>query len=120
MVLITDIRRGHLQKAIEQCGGVNGLARRLGVKPPTIYGLLNGSRNVGHKTARKIEAAMGWDTGAMDAPDAALDKELASLLSELPEDEVVSVLRSVIRDLSPRGAQIVARAILQRVALDDE
>lgn len=117
---VTDVRRARLEVAIDDCGGINALAARLGIPSQNIYGILSGRRNIGHKMARRIEKAMGWTEGAMDAPLLSEDAELLRLLKNLPEGDVVTALRSVISQLSPAGVAAVSQALLARVAEERE
>jgi len=109
-------RRAHLERAIEEKGGLKPLAAALGVPVQNIYALRSGARNVGHKMARRIEDAMGWGQGAMDSPVDSPDIQLELLINSVSEADLVEVLRAAIPDLSDEGAAIVTRALLERSA----
>lgn len=113
---VVTTRREHLEDALEILGGINQLAEALGVSPQYIYSLTSGRRNVGHKTARKIENAVKWPEGYMDIPPIAVSSELQHLITTMPEGLVVEALQDVIGSLSDEGAALVASAILSRAA----
>ena len=115
MSVITT-RRDHLEDAIELKGGINQLADALGVSPQYLYALTAGRRNVGHRTARKIEKAVNWPEGYMDVPAIQVSEELHHLLNTMPEGLVVQALQDVIGSLTDEGAALVASAILSRAA----
>jgi DNA-binding transcriptional regulator YdaS (Cro superfamily) len=46
-----------LEKAVEHCGGALALADKAGVSKATVYFWLSGKRNVGAKSAKRIEQA---------------------------------------------------------------
>lgn len=113
---VINIRSQRLAEAIEIKGGLAELAKSLGVSNQYLYALSAGRRNVGHKTARKIEKAVGWDEGYMDSKPMEASAELESLLTTMPEHLVVEALQEVIESLSDEGAALVASAILSRAA----
>lgn len=113
---VSDIRRAHLEAAIQEAGGINALAQRLGIPPQNIYALRSGQRNIGNTRERRLEKAMKWPSGSVDLPMTGDDAELLRLLNTLSEEHVIEALRSVISELSPDGVSRVSAAILERVA----
>ena len=82
---IKKFRRAHLEEAVKICGTAEVLADRAGMNPQYLSMLRRGSREVGHKSARSVEGAVGWAEGAMDlAPRGApTDAELDYLLKSV-------------------------------------
>lgn len=114
----SDFRHAHLLEAIEQYGTIERLAKAVGLSAQYLSQLKNGTRGIGHKTARKLEAALGWPDGAMDRPPSggALDSELAYLLKNMPEDSAVNVIAEALPDMSERGVRALTAALLGRLS----
>lgn len=54
-----DIRREKLKKLADKAGGSASLAKQYSLNPDYLYQLVNGRRNIGEKSARNLELAMG-------------------------------------------------------------
>ena len=112
-----EFRRSHLIKAIDDHGSIEALAKVVGLSPQYLSQLKNGTRGIGHKTARKIEIALKWAEGDMDRPldGEALDAELAYLLKIMPEGDAVNAIISAMASLSREGIQSITSALLIRL-----
>ena len=104
-------------RAIDACGSVEGLARRTDIAAQYLSQIRTGGREMGAKTARRIETAMDWREGAMDRPPAGvdLDQELAHLLSIVDETAAIQAIVSAVPGLSPEGVQALTAALLKRL-----
>jgi len=102
-------------RLIDETGSVQEAARKFGLSQPYVSQIKTRARNMGGRTARKIEAIAGYPPGYMDLPPEQSEL-LKSAIESLSEDELVSVLESRIPDLSPEGAQKLALALLSRNA----
>ncbi|WP_020208257.1 LexA family transcriptional regulator [Gilvimarinus chinensis] len=63
---IKEIRRQHLLRSISQFGSIEALADRTGANSKHVSQLKNGTRNIGDRFARKMEAALGLSVGDWD------------------------------------------------------
>lgn len=119
-----EFRHRHLMKAIDDHGSIELLAKATGFSPQYLSQLKNGTRGIGHKTARKIEASLGWSEGHMDRPlvGESLDVELAYLLKTMPENSSVKAVIEALPSMSREGIQSLTAALLQRlsVSLDSQ
>lgn len=70
-----DVRRERLKKLVEKAGGSASLAKQYGLNPNYVYQLVNGLRNIGEKSARKLETTMGLPSKWLE-----IDDESSSLL----------------------------------------
>jgi transcriptional regulator with XRE-family HTH domain len=113
-----EFRHRHLLKAIDEHGSIENLAKRVGLSPQYLSQLKNETRGIGHKTARKIEIALGWAEGDMDRPldGEALDAELAYLLNTMPEGDTVKAIIEAMPLMSPDGIKSLTAALLQRLS----
>lgn len=121
---VKEFRRAHLLEAIEVCSSIAELARRSGVNDVYITQIKNGTRDMGHKTAKKIEAAMQWPPGTMDnPPNDFVDEEIIYLLKTLPEKQILQALQDSIPHLSEQGLRALTSAALhylsERVAPEE-
>lgn len=64
-------RRSNLKQLTDASGSISAFARKHGFDPTYISQMLNGHRNIGEKTARKLEVAAGKPPGWLDGTDAA-------------------------------------------------
>lgn len=65
MATIRDIRKARLTEILAQLS-ISDVARKLNVERAYVSALKTGARNIGNKTARKIEAAFELPEGWMD------------------------------------------------------
>lgn len=70
-----DVRREKLKKLADKAGGSASLAKQYGLNPDYLYQLVNGRRNIGEKSARNLELAMGLPSKGLE-----IDDESPSLL----------------------------------------
>jgi SOS-response transcriptional repressor LexA len=63
----SQTRKDRLKTLVDVEGSTASFARKYGLDPTYISQMLNGHRNIGEKTARKIEVATGKPTGWLDA-----------------------------------------------------
>lgn len=110
----TSFRLAHLLRAIDDCGTIEALSKRVELSPQYLSQLKNGTRGIGHKTARKIEAGMKWPPGIMDRPPEGidLDQELTYLLNTLPEQQSIQAIVSSMPRLSESGIKTLTAALL--------
>ena len=66
---ITEIRRANLKRLVDASSNQREFADKAGLAPAYVSQMVNGTRNIGEKTARKIEAAIGLDAGRLDDLD---------------------------------------------------
>lgn len=113
-------RQSHLLAAIREHGSIENLAKALEMSPQYLSQLKNGTRGIGHKTARKIEHGLGWPEGTMDHPLAmkALEGGLAFLLISSPESEALNAITEAVPRLSEEGVRTLAAALLERMTSD--
>lgn len=116
----TSFRLAHLLLAIEEAGSIVALCERVGFSPQYLSQLKNGTRGIGHRTARELERKLGYPEGAFDLPPKDDGTTLEAALHQLTPDARLQVIYSAIDDLSEDGAKAVARKLLERLALSDE
>ena len=113
----TSFRQAHLLSLIEEAGSIEALSARLGMSPQYLSQLKNGTRGIGHRTARKIEKAAGLPEGAMDLPPVGddVDAELDYLLSSVDEDAAIKAISEVVPRLSDESISKLTVALLSRL-----
>lgn len=112
-----EFRHSHLLNIISDMGTIEAVASKTGLNPQYLSQLKNRTRGIGDKTARKIEASMGWPEGAMDRPPDGenLDDELAYLLKTMPEKDVIHAIVDVVPGMSEAGLREFTAALLSRL-----
>lgn len=115
----TSFRHAHLLLAIEREGSAVALSEKVGMSPQYLSQLKNGTRGIGHKTARELERRMGYPEGAFDLPPADDAAALESALHALKPEDRLRVISASIEDLSEEGAKTLARKLLARLAVSD-
>ena len=117
-----DTRRNKLKKLADKVGGSAALAKQYNLNPDYLYQLINGRRNIGEKSARKLELSMGLADKYLDIDDdlpinnrhhGAISKEAAQIATEYdalhPSKQVViraiwqAFIKQSIADESPGG-----------------
>ena len=104
-----DFRHQHLMRAIESYGSIEALSAIADLSPQYISQLKARVRNVGDRTARKFESAMGVDEGIWDHP---LDSELTAT-SHSHSREAQHLARAILKMETIEQAHEVARLILK-------
>lgn len=66
MKTIDEIRVENLLSLKNDCGGVSGLADKIGKSPVQLRHLLGGFKGIGNNIAREIEEKLGLERGWMD------------------------------------------------------
>ena len=100
---IQSIRRRSLAVLVEDAGGQDALADKLGVSGSYVSQLVSAGRPITEKTARKYEALLSKPPGWMDVDHSALRSsfapsqvsELVNLLLALPPDEAAYWIRTI-------------------------
>jgi transcriptional regulator with XRE-family HTH domain len=113
---VTEFRRAHLVLMIHKAGKAQDFAEEVGLGPSYVSQLVNGNREVGHKTARKIEMKMGLPKGAMDLPpDGSTDEMLVALFHTMSEDKILSAFSTAMPHLSQDGLRTLSAALLAQL-----
>lgn len=112
-----EFRHTHLMRLLGEYGTIEALAELSGINPQYLSQCKNQTRGIGNKTARRLEAAVGWPEGAMDRPPegADQDSELVYLLNTLPGDTVANAVAEAIPGMSEDGVQRLTTALLSRL-----
>tara|TARA_R110001606_G_C14895268_1_gene593245 strand:- start:23 stop:412 length:390 start_codon:yes stop_codon:yes gene_type:complete len=118
-VTATEFRRYHLLRAIAECQTIESLSRRTDLHPAYISQLKTGVRNIGNKTARKIETSMEWRQGSMDVPpldEDQIGRDFTSMLGEVSEDQLLAaMLESLPRLSNADGNRLLVQALLAQM-----
>ena len=114
---IREFRRTYLLDAIKVCGTAEALADRMGMSPQYVSMLKIGTREIGHKSARSIEKAVGWPEGSMDRPPVGEDGsvEITHLLKTLPEETAIAAVIASLPQLSEIGVRQLTAALLKQL-----
>lgn len=99
-----DLRRHNLLLLIEEAGSIRTLAEKAGTAPNYLSEIKAADRGMGHKVARKLEAAMGKPIGWIDTLH--LDKE----------GHGASVSASSVEQLAEKMGDLTPEELLQLVA----
>jgi len=114
-----SFRHAHLLIAIDQAGSAVALSEKVGLSPQYLSQLKNGTRGIGHKTARELERKLGYPEGAFDLPPSDDTDSLESALRALQPDDRLRVIASSVDDLSEEGEKSLARKLLERLAVSE-
>lgn len=106
LVAIEETRRARLELLIERHGNMERLANAAGVSASYLSQIRNGSRRMGSRFARKIEAALGlgegWFDGSGEQFGSAVETELFRKLGRAEREAVVVLLRALVNRGEPR------------------
>lgn len=99
---MVDIRRSNVRQLVASVGHgrQNVLAEKADMPPALVSQVLNGTRNIGEKLARKIETRLGLETYALDVP----------LGSDPQERELLKIDAEVLAEIIS-GTQKAARLV---------
>lgn len=112
----SEFRRGHFLRALaEHDNSLEELAKVVCLSPQYLSQLKLGTRNIGHKTARKLEQKLGLAEGSWDLPpqNADYEKQVSDLLRFIPEDRFLEVIKEVLPDLTPETVDRISVEILK-------
>lgn len=117
LVDIRAIRRENLEGLIASmaAGNMAAFADRIGASPAHLSQIRNGTREIGHRFARKIEMALGKGKGWMDlpqfrAPEATQKQlEIAQIIENLAEEDQ-DLLLSMARQINDQRGKKSAAA----------
>lgn len=97
-----SIRKASLASLVKENGGVTAFSKMTGISLTYISQMLNGHRNIGEKTARKLELAANKPTGWMDGDveDLSVEEmEIIELLRITPEERkklIIPLIKALI------------------------
>ena len=118
---IKMIRKENLQRLLEEAGGREPLARKVGTSPAYLSQIRSQrtEAHVGHQLARRLEAAMGKPEGWMDiahgvSEDAEVISEAVAVLDAQARAAVATLLARMVGDptLCGRLARIADARLL--------
>lgn len=111
-----EFRHAHFLRALEDHNdSLEELAKAVGLSPQYLSQLKLGTRNIGDKTARKLEEKLGFNKGAWDLPLEGEDylAEVSNLLRFIPEDKFLDIISEVLPDLTPETVDRISVEILK-------
>ena len=107
---VKSIRKDNLQRLLDEAGGREALARKVGTSPAYISQIRSErtAADVGHQLARRLESAMGKPEGWMDvahgvSEEADLVREAVFLVSPRARAAVAALLAEIVRDPTIAG-----------------
>ena len=112
---IEMIRRDNLARLVSGFDSQLAFATQVGFSGQYLNQLLIGRRNIGEKAARKIEAALNLDSGALDR-EVSTEKEGPKSTQDLPIEQVM--LLSDYQQLSPKHRTVVRELVAMYAKID--
>ena len=115
MAAIETIRRENLARLVSGFDSQLAFATRVGLSGQYLNQLLVGRRNIGEKAARKIEATLQLDSGALDREFGA-EHEAPTPTQNLPIEQ--AMLLSDYEQLSPKHRTTVRELVAMFAKID--
>lgn len=114
---IESVRRENLSRLVAVYESQLMFATQAGLSGQYLSQLLMGRRNIGEKTARKIEASLNLDSGALDR-EAIMENKAPKSIQDLPLEQVM--LLSDYQHLSPKHRDVVRELVAIYARFDQD
>lgn len=116
-----EYRYAHLLLFIDEAGGVDSFAAKVGLSPNYISQLKGRHSDIGDRTARNLESKLGLEKGYMDRPPPGSSAdELRYLLESMPENAILEALSQSLPKLSASGLRVLSAALIAELSKPED